>query len=94
MLMRTRHRGGTDRSVVQLRLEGEWLPIVRGSFYSDGEGGFACTAADAAPGERVELTGPIWAIEDVRRDLSSAVQPAGDRRPTSDRVGRPQPRRH
>jgi hypothetical protein len=91
---RPKHRGGVDQTVSQLRLEGEWLPIVPGSFYTDGEGGFACTAAEATPGERAELTGPIWAIEDVKRELPTAVEPVRNRRAARHRIRRPHPRPH
>ncbi len=67
-MTRSKSRGAIDRTVSQLRLDGEWLPIVQGSFYTDGNGGFACTAADTATGGRVELTGPLSAIEGFKHD--------------------------
>lgn len=91
---RSKHRRGIDPTVIQLRVDGEWLAIVRGSFYTDGDGGFACTAAYAARSERVELTGPVGAIEDVRRDLPAAVEPSMSRRPTRHAMRRPQPQLH
>jgi len=77
--MRSKSRGSIDRTVSQLRLEGDWLRIVPGSFYTDGDGGFACTAAHT-PEERSELTGPIWAIEDVKREHGAADKPAANSR--------------
>jgi hypothetical protein len=66
--IRSKSRGAVDPTVYQLRLDGDWLRIVPGSFYTDGEGGFACTAAYTPVEGRCELTGPLWAIEDLRRE--------------------------
>jgi hypothetical protein len=66
--MKSKSRGAVDPTVCQLRLDGDWLRIVPGSFYTDGEGGFACTATYTPVEGRCELTGPLWAIEDLRRE--------------------------
>jgi hypothetical protein len=80
--MRSKSRGSVDRTVCQLRFEGDWLRIVPGSFYADGAGGFACTAAYAPVDGRSELTGPLWAIEGFKRDGWAADAPAVDFRHT------------
>lgn len=84
---RSKSRGAVDRTVSQLRLDGEWIPLVPGSFYADGDGGFACTAVDTTLGVRAELTGSLWSIEELKReDPIGAYQPAGFRDPR--RLGR------
>lgn len=65
---RAKTHGQVDRAVSYLRFEGEWVHIVPGSFYIDGDGGFACTVADDAPGGREELVGPVWALQDLIRE--------------------------
>lgn len=71
--IRAKSRGAVDRTVSQLRMDGEWIRLVPGSFYADGEGGFACTAVDTTQGVRAELTGSLRAIEDVER-VDTAVE--------------------
>jgi hypothetical protein len=79
---RSKGRGTVDRGVSQIRVDGEWFPIVRGSFYVDGQGGFACTTADTAPGGRAELVGPLWALDGVQRSPRRAgPEPATEPRP-------------
>lgn len=95
--MRSKNPGAVDRTVSQVRLDGEWLPLVPGSFYTDGEGGFACTTSDAALGGRTELTGPLWAIEGLDREVVSGRKPTVNspdaKRLTSRRRHRPGSRR-
>jgi hypothetical protein len=88
--MKSKSRGAVDPTVCQLRLDGDWLRIVPGSFYSDGEGGFACTAAYTPVEGRCELTGPLWAIEDLRREsrAEAANKTASSLRPIGLRSGR------
>ncbi len=69
----SKRRGTVDRGVAQVRVDGEWLPIVRGSFYVDGQDGFACTTADAAPGGRAELVLPLSALDGVKREPRRAI---------------------
>src|SRR5260370_16463032 len=65
--MRSKSRGSVDPTVCQLRLDGDWLRIVPGSFYTDGDCGFACTATSTPVEGHCQLTPPLWAIEDLRR---------------------------
>ena len=84
---RSKTRGAIDRTVSQLRVDGEWIPLVPGSFYTDGEGGFACTAVDTALGARAELTGSVQAIEALKHlDATPDQQPQAFRKARS--IGR------